>query len=553
MAVGSASDRNSQSDEVRLTLEAYKKREAEQAKQNGQQLKHVTESAQTEIESVKAEHQRQMDELKTKTRDAISSRDMKYQKDIGELRELHQKQLQRVAVEADGKLDRHEDALKGEIKREEVTSNLQRAILKENYEGELKEKDANLTDYSTRSRDQFQQSSGEMKSRLTKLHGAELKEVSDDRNAQVGAKQAELRNYQKSKDQQFRATDRQHKSEVNRLNDGFEASLSEESQNHALSLQDTREKMQEGLARNRDKFEKAAEDLRDQSEASRDELAGTVGGRIGTQVRSLQQENRRLQDDAVRADEKYNHQKARELTNLRDAMTANIDDLEKNRDETLASINDRTHKIIGDKVKENDRTLTVTRRAYQEQVADNNTRQEERLGLTKSEAAKTLGHERITSDTRVSRLKTSGELREGQLRNYFDHASESMKDNFDTTLHTMRDQNQRDQQTLINNFTKQSQESDAKLQMQMGDIGTKYEKQMAEMKEAHSQQLREQQVASTRIQHELEKKSSFDLKAQAAQYDARIAKLQELHEQAMENARTKHEESLAIMTTKRKT
>ena len=552
MAVNSASDRNNQGDDIRRTREAYQKREAEQAKQQGQQVKHLTESAQAELEGVKTDHQKQMEDLKQKTRDALSSRDLQYQKEIGDLRDMHQKQLQRIAGDAESKLDRNDVTLKGELVRQEQISGQQREVLKGHYEDQLKEKDASFSDFATTEHSQSQKANEDIKSRMSKAHEQEVKSIVTDRDTRIDNDQRDLREYRRNSEAQTKNTDRQHKVEVSRLNDNFEHSLREESDSHQMTADENRLQMQKGLQKNRDRFEKAAETLREQSEASRDEVAGTVGGRMGNRLRTVEDENRRLKADATRTDVKYRQEKSRELGDLRDSMSNNISGLEKARKETLDSVNDRAQKIVSDKTKEKDESLYATHRFYQEKIAENGTLQEARLSQAKNENEKVLGHEKVSSNNRFSRLKNSSDIKEGQLRNYFDRSASVMKDTFETTLHDMRDSNQKDQRSMLSQFTKQSQESDSKLQQQISDVGNKYELQIAQIKEDHSKELKDQQGGANRLRKEVEKKSDLELKTQASQYEYRLAKMQEMHERQLDGQRQKHEETLANLTKSRK-
>ncbi|MES2963280.1 MAG: hypothetical protein V4760_05275, partial [Bdellovibrionota bacterium] len=89
MAVKSASDRSNQDDSVRRTRDTYQQKETETAKKNGAKVKQLSETHQAEIDQMKEAHEKQLEELKTKTRDAFSRRDMEYQREIDEMRDMH--------------------------------------------------------------------------------------------------------------------------------------------------------------------------------------------------------------------------------------------------------------------------------------------------------------------------------------------------------------------------------------------------------------------------------------------------------------------------------
>ena len=438
MAVNSASDRSNQDDAVRRTRETYQKREAENAKKNSKQVKSITESAQAELENVKAEHATQMEELKAKTRDSITRRDMQYQKEISELRDMHQKQLQRVASDSEMKLSETERALKNEIDRTEKTTAQQREVLKSNYEDQLKSKDQAFQDFTSESLSKQEQARSGITDRLNKAHEKEMKEVIKDRDEGRLASEREMRTYRHNKDQQAKTAERNHKAEVARLTENDETTMKNMAADNQLARDLARADVDAGLKRTRERFEKATEQLSENAEKAREGLEGTVNGRLGDRVKSLEAENRKLKGDIPRLEMKLGRQKSLEMQNLRDEMGRNMDNLEKARQQTVEASNRKTGDEMNKKNQDNDATLTRTHKFYQDKMSMEDLRSEERLSNTETSYQKQLASEKTTNEGRFTKLKNFNELEQGRLKSYFDRSTTAMKDNFETTLRDMR-------------------------------------------------------------------------------------------------------------------
>ncbi|RYZ63552.1 MAG: hypothetical protein EOP05_23350, partial [Proteobacteria bacterium] len=321
-----------------------------------------------------------MDELKSKTRDAISRRDMQYQKEIGELRDMHQKQLQRVAGGAEMKQTQTETALKSEIERTEKTTSQQREVLKSNYEDQLKDRNLAFEEYTKDSLKKQGEARSGITERLTKAHDKEMKSVVADRDNQTLEAQREMRSVRHNADQKLKEADRGHESELERVNENHSITLRNASEDNQLTRDLARESTAEAMRRNRDRFEKATEKLAENSEKAREGLQGTVNGRLGGKLKALESENRKLKADIPRLEMKLGQQKKIEIQNVKDAMSDNIENLEKARSETVVASNRKTGSEMNKNNKTNEEILNRTHRFYQDKLSMEDMRAEERLG-----------------------------------------------------------------------------------------------------------------------------------------------------------------------------
>jgi hypothetical protein len=551
MAVKSASDRNSQDDSLRRTRETYQQKETETAKQNGKKVKQISESHQAEIDQIKQEHERQLEDLKTKTKDAFSRRDMEYQREIDEMRDMHTKQLQRLATDSDSKTERTRQALKAEVERTRTTSEQQRDLLKNTYEDQLVAKDKQLADYSVNSRKIQQESSGQLKERMNNTHKKEIDLLTKDRDQQLLQAERDEQNLRRSKDLQVKATVRSKENEVNRLQTMNQVMLKNEKENARQTAEEQRAELQYGIQKNRERYDKAAQEIRNENVSARDDLSKTVNDRLNDQVISLKAKNTSLKNENVRQRVKLENEKDREVRNVKDALGANIENLEHVRRETLTAANASVHGEIDKINRKSEDAIKNNNQFHNERKSMDDLRNEERYSRTKFDLTKTLDNEKISNEARFDKLKNFNELEQGKMAAYFERASASMKDNFETTLREMRDRNKRDQEQMFSSFTKQAQETDQKFQQKIADVSLSYEKKIADLQENHLKASKDQNAIAERQKNEVAKKADIELKTQASQYEYRISKLQDKHKAELDAANRKFEETLANLTKTR--
>jgi hypothetical protein len=73
-SVGSADKRSQQDEALRRARENYQDKEVDQAKKHSQDLKRLTEAHQAELREMQEAHTKQMEDIKVRTREAISAR-----------------------------------------------------------------------------------------------------------------------------------------------------------------------------------------------------------------------------------------------------------------------------------------------------------------------------------------------------------------------------------------------------------------------------------------------------------------------------------------------
>ena len=169
-SVGSADKRSGQDEVTRATRESYQQKEAEQVKRHAQSMKRMSEAHRKEIAELEAQHNLQISELKNRASEAISARDLRYQKEMEELRSMHQKNVQRQANESETARRQIESVYKSQAEANKAAQTQQTELMRGQFTEDLKRKDAEFEDFAKRTREASQKSLGETRRKLNQAH-----------------------------------------------------------------------------------------------------------------------------------------------------------------------------------------------------------------------------------------------------------------------------------------------------------------------------------------------------------------------------------------------
>ena len=541
----------SNTDEVRRARETFNSRESESAKKHAQELKRLSESHEADMEKLREEHERETGTLKEKTKGALTSKDMRYQKEISDLRDMHQQQLKRAAMDSENKLDRYEESSKADLEKSEAISEQQRNALKSSLQGQLSERDRELQDNMTRSRESLQTESSGIKEKLNSAHEKETKELAKSRDQKVSAMQTQYEGLRRAKDEQIKSMDRDFKSQAARRQTEFAATVDGERADAHAQEESQREGFNQALGRNRDHYRKALDEANDRINGDRDELHRTADDRINGRLRSLEDSSRRAQGDARRDGMKAEASKQRELDDVRGEYGRTIDAYERARKDQLAASNEQNQREISRASRQADEKLHGVTNFYLEKSARDEARNEERFDQQALDGEKTRQHSETRSSSRFERLRAGNEMEQARAREYFDNAGKSMRENFETTLREMRQRNQDERQKMMVQFNQQAADLDKKSQERLAETQIKYESEIGEINDRHQKELKDMAALADRRLKDTQRKDQQDIQTQVSQLQYRIAKNEETHKKDLEEMQRKHEEALANLTKNR--
>lgn len=547
-SVGSADKRSQQDEALRRARETYQDKEVDQAKKHSQDLKRLTEVHQAELREMEEAHTKQMEDLKVRTREAISARDMKFHKEIEDLRSMHQNQVRRSAEEADIKQKKTQEHLKGQLETTVAIKDRQSEEQKAQYEAQLEDKTKKFADGLNQNREVAKKSIQSEKQKLMEAHRKEVDAIVDDRNRQVDQSQRSFHSLRKSKEQQIKNLEEASRQNQQRLSQAHMSTLREQAADHDSGLTRARNGLAEGLQQSKNRFEKALEENAERSSVNSDAFKSSIQDRIDNRINVREAENRTLKNDLNRQKADLLNQKNREVANVRSAMGENVDQLEKARVATVEASNARNAKVIKNVIDEKDQHLMKSNRLFQDKITIEKSKSDEHLGNTKLGYERELAMKDLQANTREERIKGINQREEEYLKTFYSESLNANRDNFDASLREIRDKNKRDQDLIFQNFSKQSTEREVKFQAKLTELNQRHEDQLQKIKAEQANMMKNQLSSSAKEKKVIVEQKNVELQRQAAQFENRIAKLEETHRREVESLNRRHEESLVSMT-----
>ncbi|MCB0362498.1 MAG: hypothetical protein KDD35_07245, partial [Bdellovibrionales bacterium] len=93
-SVAGSGDSNRQDEIVRRNREEYLERESQAMRKHNKEIRRLNEAHQAEVDRIKDTFNQQIQEMKERSQQTMTSRDLRHQKETEELRDLYKKQMQ---------------------------------------------------------------------------------------------------------------------------------------------------------------------------------------------------------------------------------------------------------------------------------------------------------------------------------------------------------------------------------------------------------------------------------------------------------------------------
>ncbi len=548
MDVDSASNRASNEDSLQRARETYSNRESEETKKHKQEVKRLTEAHAQEVQKIEAEHTKNLNELKEKSKELITSHDMKYQKDINDLREMHQKQLSKTMQENDSKIKESEEASGGENQKTRQIGERQREQLIKNYETDLKVKDDRLSEAGKQSNEKLHDTTENIKKRITENYEKDLKLVNDDRDRRLTAEHDQFDRMRQAKDGQINQIARGKELDRNRLIKNFETDLGIEKDNRKIGDADLKDRFDDAVRKDQEKYKKALEAQSASSEIAREGIDGRITTRIDNEVKYLKASNQKLQEDGRRDLNSADRHKEIEIGHVVDDYQKKLNVSEKGRENFVEDMNKKKAHAFSDMNKKAADTLYAQTKYFKEAAGFDRARSQEAMNNKETDFETAISHTTAQNDVRFAKFKNSMETDSQKSKDYFEGSSKAMAENFDQRLDAVRMRNKEDQDKLFATFNKQAHENDRQFQEKMADVTMKYENEIVKLNDQHLKDMKE---LKTEGERRLKAQTKFDqeeIDKQKSQLEYRMAKVDESHKKDIAEINRRHEQTLAELS-----
>lgn len=542
MSSVSGSNGNSGSDDVtRKMRDEYRKKEAALIKKHQKELAAVDKKYSQEVSSLKNQNESTVKNLRAKTGDSLNYRDQRYQKEIDELRTMHNKQIERLMADNAQKSEVQRDAARGEVKQANLGKEDRTQALNEKFNQAVARNEQNYNAQVERLREEQRESVEKIRNDLTEAHKKETERQRDYTGEKISELKNNLQSTRTNSNQRLRSQEIQHMNDKGRIQSNNMDNHIRKERTHNETMEEMREGYGENLKSEKQKFaDQMAKNsqLRAQFE---EDFSNTVQDRMAGREGRLEREVIEAREEAVKARVKANRDASREVGAIRDGYQTKYEYLEQARKDTLTNANE----INADNIKkvraEADQIVSATNRQVADKADTEVFRYRQALDSTKQDFAVREKYKSDSADNRVLTVREKALQEEKRLREKYQANLEVLKEGHESETKDVRFVMEKDKNNSLLTLKDEIQKKEGDHQRQMATLTGKYEKRIAE--------LNDQFVREKRLRDNREKQLVTDLKrAQDSQLEA--VKLK--YEEANKATNAQHSKEMQDVTRRQK-
>ncbi len=398
------SNNNREDQVVRRNREDYNKKASDMVKKHQREMRRISEQHYAEVENLKTAHQKQMEQLHKLSNDSISERDHRHQSDIDELRGMYKKQMEQHADETQRREENLRKSNTGQIDQQKSNTDARMEKLNQDYSEALKTKDKLYQEALAENRDAQARSLAANREKQASYHQREMASVKGERNETVGHLQKEYRDYRENAEGRLKGQEVKHMQDQHRSSNSLVRAVQKERSLRTESEEILRDGFEDGLDKTRERYDKAMKKEREAQRFSGEHLKSTTVDRVENQVRRLENEKEDLKEAKVRNELQLKNKQNREINNIRDAFTKNVENLQEQRDEAVRMSNDRNREDVQSVRKEMGDQLVHSNRFFRERMAEQNRINREAYTNIKGDFDARGEQTKTNADLRVMRI-----------------------------------------------------------------------------------------------------------------------------------------------------
>lgn len=537
-------------DQLQRTRDEYDNREKETIKRKNQELKKAERRHQNEVRKLTEEYQNQLAEMQGRNREVLTEKDMKHQKNVEDIRNMHREQARKKLEEDSLEKRTLVDTYKNTLQKEKQVSAIQRDELITNQMNELSERDQQLRQISANAQ---RKATEAVKSNAEKLKASHQKEktvIQTGRDADLSRKEKELAAVRDSYRDQL--TEEARKNEFKEQHwqqkhyDTVRNYDQAENENQQIRGQTIKMKNENLKAR----YNELLDEKRNQLDENYEHLRDSVHARVNDQVRSRDSKISALKDKMTRDDIRRNQIHSLEKEHIVRDYEKRMGLLEQDKYDYI----DEAKRLVHDRVEnQRERNRQVAREAdrnYKSQMNLITTQNREERKLLEEQQKNQLSHIKNQADTRVDKLLRVQNQNTRNLANTYFENLDVLKDTYQDKLVEQRDNKISEHMRLNQAMTKRVRGMEDTYQHRLENMQAQFEERLAAMREDHRKELRNIERNYKTYVQDREKGHKNELDSMEMKYEARIEAIQEQHEQDKKRTHKKHEEDMKALSNR---
>jgi len=229
---------------------------------------------------------------------------------------------------------------------------------------------------------------------------------------------------------------------------------------------------------------------------------------------------------------------------LRNAFQLNVEDFEKQRDESVDLYKEVAHKDVLKSKKEFDKLLKMSNTYHRGEINSTKSRSDETIEQKKEEYAHMKDHLTQRMNKRVATVQTGLQLENKKSQDYYNDSLEQMKMEQSDSLTDVREKLTNDKKEVVGHLRQSLRKNAMKSNEQL--IGTKLEleKKLQGIADDNERRLRSLKWESDRILKEQAKESKMSLEMKEQQYKSKIVQMQDEYKKNVDVMNKNHQDEV---------
>jgi len=543
-SVGGSDSSSSNKEAARRPQEDFRNRESDLVKKHRKELRKLSEQHYAQIEKLKEDHEQQINLLKNATRENVSERDHQYQKEIEGMRSLHRKQIQGISEENQRRETSYRDATQGDMKSLKDRNENRFNELNQDYKESLQSETKTFEKGISEAREAQEAAVEKNKQRLMAAHKEEVGALKEERNDTVRNLQNSYNQYREITNRERRDTQIRHLQDQHRASDNLLRVVGNERKSREDAHAILRDGFEDGLQKQKEGYEKAMRQERENQSLGSDQLKTTVFKRINDQVQSLENDNMSLRDSNVRAELKSKNETNREIKNIRDAYQRNVEHYKDQRDELVTEFNDRNHEDL-EKVNKDYRKLMMNdNRFYRTKMDEQNRIFRNSYDSIKSDFEARNDQTAKKADQRVLNMYENTEKEKSRLIELQTETHAAGQRQKQDEIKKVRDSLETERVEMTARFEDRIRKQETQHAERMNLVVNKYEKQIQSLKDqiARDKNLADENLR--RVTDEMTRSHKNQMDQLEAKNRERMRQINVQHGSEMQSVTKRHEERM---------
>lgn len=535
-------NRNDQSRIARQAQADYNRKEQELVKKHRKEMARLNQRHADRVREIKQGHEEYVGDLKEKSRKSFSERDLKFQSDIQDLRDMQREQLRSLASKHEEKQKLARRTHTAEMKNQKEITERQRQSerrqartnidnLKEEFEGLVES-----------NRDQQKASQRELRRKLEDARNEEKELLISGHTKRIGKFIEERDNERHANNREIKNLKTQLMNQKETLHKDFAARIATERENHDGQIEVRDMELDRALNSMKGKYQGVIDEERERSENARDYLRETVLGRQQEEVNHLEREVEFLSSDNVSKLSKMKAQQKRERDTLIGEYEKQKQVFERQRDEALKTYKD-TNSAESDALrKEYGQRFRALNRFYLDKINALERTQDERLSSVMIDAENEKKHAQGRHDLRVERIRSEHEVEKEGREKHFELTLDQIKQDYQEALKDVRNKANAEKKELISRFQTLIRENENSTNQKLSQTMVHNDKEVQSLRDRHLREVRGLVKKHEHLLSQQTRKNTMDKETMKIQFREQLRQMQNAHDEEIQRINARHEE-----------